>query len=84
MSRGFALGETFAVLHISSASARRHPAEIARQKARNGLALGVLEHLEEHPELDAVGMRLDFFRRRRQFVIGAWIFLCLAIRRIDR
>src|SRR6267378_1552983 len=33
------------------------------------MALGVLEHLEQHPELDAIGVRLDLAWRWRQLVV---------------
>ena len=45
-----------------------HAAEVARQEAGERVALRVLEHPEEDAELDAVGVRLDLLRRRRQLV----------------
>src|SRR5256712_5796672 len=33
------------------------------------MALGVLEHLEQHPELDAIGVRLDLGWRWRELVV---------------
>src|SRR5437899_1065222 len=48
---------------------RRHTTEIAGQESREPVALRVLEHLEQHPELDAVGMRLDLARRLRNPVV---------------
>src|SRR5205823_10545593 len=56
----------------------RDPAEIAREKARERMALRVLRHLEQHPELDAIGMRLDLARRRRELLVGPWILFRLA------
>ena len=44
------------------------------------MALGVLKHLEHHPELDAVGVWFDFTWRGRQFLNGARIFLGLSLR----
>ena len=41
---------------------RRHTTEVAGQESREPVALRVLEHLEQHPELDAVGVRLDLAR----------------------
>src|SRR5437016_14596453 len=45
------------------------------------MALGVLEHLEQHPELDSVGMRLDLAWRRRELVVRPGILLRVSIRR---
>ncbi len=46
------------------------------------MALGVVEHFEQHPELDAVGVRLDLARLGRQLVNGPRIFFGLALRRV--
>ena len=40
----------------------RHAAEVAREEAGHRMALGVVQHLEQHAQLDAVGMRLDLAR----------------------
>src|SRR2546427_1375131 len=45
------------------------------------MALGVLEHLEQHPELDSVGMRLDLAWRRRELVVRPGILLRVSLRR---
>src|SRR2546428_2708939 len=45
------------------------------------MALGVREHLEQHPELDSVGMRLDLAWRRRELVVRPGILLRLSLRR---
>src|SRR3989475_11805603 len=45
------------------------------------MALGVLEHLEQHPELDSVGMRLDFAWRRRELVVRPGILVRFSVRR---
>src|SRR2546427_12854027 len=34
------------------------------------MALRDLEHLEQHPKLDAIGVRLDLARRWRELVVG--------------
>src|SRR3989475_8119592 len=51
------------------------------------MARRVVEHLEQHPELDAVGMRLDLARRRRKLVVRPAVFLRLAfgggVRQLD-
>src|SRR2546428_834224 len=51
------------------------------------MARRVVEHLEQHPELDAVGMRLDLARRRRELVVRPAVFLRLAfgggVRQLD-
>src|SRR3989442_15388495 len=39
------------------------------------MALGVLEHLEQHPELDAVRVRLDLARRWRELVVRPGMLL---------
>ena len=44
------------------------PAEVAREEPRERVALGVVEHRQQHAELDAVGMRLDLARLGRQLV----------------
>ena len=44
------------------------------------MALGVVQHLEQHPELDAVGVRLDLTWRRGQFMNSPGIFLGLSVR----
>ena len=44
------------------------------------MALRVLQHLQEHAELNAVRMGLDLAWRRRQFVIGPRILFRLAFR----
>jgi hypothetical protein len=43
-------------------------AEIAGEKPRERVATRVVEHAEEHPELDAVGVRLDLARLGWQLV----------------
>src|SRR5207244_11159979 len=45
------------------------------------MALGVLEHLEQHPELDSVGMRLDLAWRWRELVVRPGILLRFSLRR---
>src|SRR5262249_22635749 len=69
--------------HVSRAGARRqargladllgqvgrHATEIAGQKSREPVALRVLQHLEQHAERAAVGMRLDLARRLRHLVV---------------
>src|SRR6185503_8367014 len=42
---------------------RRDAAEIGSEEARERMAAGVVQHLEQHAQLDAVGMRLDLARR---------------------
>ena len=59
-----------------------HAAEVARQEARERVALRVLEHPQEDAELDAVGMRLDLLRRRRQLVDRPRVLPRLALRRV--
>ena len=46
------------------------------------MALGVVEHSQQHAELDAVGMRLDFARLRRQLFDRPGIFFGLALGRV--
>src|SRR5437879_1595708 len=45
------------------------------------MALGVLEHLEQHPELDSVGMRLDLAWCWRELVVRPGILLRVSLRR---
>ena len=82
MLRGRASGESFAVLQISWATARGHPAEVAGQEPRERVAPGVVQHAQEHAELDAVGMRLDLLRLGRQLVDRPRILPRLALRRV--
>src|SRR5262245_40006976 len=51
------------------AEVRRHPAEITGQEPGEGVARRVLEHLQEHPELDAIRVRLDLAWRWRKLVV---------------
>src|SRR2546428_9801624 len=44
------------------------------------MALGVLEHLEQHPELDAIGVRLDLAWRWRELVVGPPMLLGFSFR----
>src|SRR2546426_337807 len=44
------------------------------------MALGVLEHLEQHPELDAIGVRLDLTWRWRELVVGPPMLLGFSFR----
>src|SRR2546426_1062814 len=44
------------------------------------MALGVLEHLEQHPELDPVRMRLDLARRGRELLVRPGMLLRFALR----
>src|SRR2546430_3080420 len=60
---------------------RRHATEIPGQESREPVALRVLEHLEQHPELDAVGMRLDLARRLRHLVVRPGMLLGFPFRR---
>src|SRR5207249_12267652 len=60
--------------------ARRYPAEITGQEPREPMALGTLEHLQQHPELDPVGMRLDLARRRGELLVRAAKLLRLPFR----
>ncbi len=46
------------------------------------MALGVLQHSQQDAELDAVGMRLDLLRLRRQLLDRPRILPLLAIRRV--
>src|SRR5258705_2754648 len=46
------------------------------------MAFGVVQHSEHDAELDAVGMRFDFARLRRQLFDRPWIFLGFALRRV--
>ena len=46
----------------------RDPAEVAREEPGERVAPGVVEHAQEHAELDAVGMRLDLAGRGRQLL----------------
>ena len=59
-----------------------HAAEVARQEAGQRVALRVLEHPQEDAELDAVGMRLDLLRRRRQLVDRPRVLPRLPLRRL--
>src|SRR4029453_16904705 len=63
---------------------RRDAAEVAGQERGEPVALCVLAHLEQHPELDAVGVRLDLTGRRRKLVVGPRMRLRLAFRRVIR
>ena len=58
------------------------PAEIAGEKPRQGVAPGVVEHSQEHPELDAVGMGLDLAGLGRQLVDRPRILPGLSLRRV--
>jgi hypothetical protein len=40
-----------------------------------------VQHLEQHPELDAVRMRLDLARRRRELLVRPRVLLRLAVGR---
>ena len=44
------------------------------------MALGIVEHFEQHAELDTVGVRLDFTRLRRQLLNRPGIFFGLSLR----
>src|SRR5947208_17165606 len=44
------------------------------------MALGVLEHLEQHPELDPVRMRLDLARRGTELLVRPRMLLRFALR----
>ena len=59
-------------------------AEVAGEESRERVALGVVEHPEENAELDAVGMRLDLARLRRQLLDRPRILPALAFRRRGR
>ena len=48
------------------------------------MALGVVEHFQHHAEFDAVRMRFDFTRLRRQLVNGPRIFFGIALGRVVR
>jgi hypothetical protein len=58
------------------------PAELAGEESSQGVAPGVVEHPQEHAELDPVGMRLDLARRGRQLVDRPPVLPGLPIRRV--
>ena len=51
-----------------------------RQKLRQRRQLRVLEHRDQHAQLDAVGMRLDFLRLDRQHFGGAEVIVIVPLR----
>jgi hypothetical protein len=57
----------------------RDAAEVAGEKPREGVAPGVVQHPQEHAELDPVGMRLDLARLGRQLLDGARELARLAV-----
>ena len=61
---------------------RGDAAEIAREKPREPVAPGVVEHPQENAELDAVGMRLDLAGLGRQLVDRPRILPGLPLRRV--
>ncbi len=58
------------------------PAEVAREEPRERVAPGVVEHSQEHAELDAVGMRLDLAGLGRQLLDRPRVLPGLALRRV--
>src|SRR5260221_944776 len=58
-----------------------HPAELAREKPGEPVALGVVEHAKKNAELDAVWMRLDLVGLARQLLDRPRILSRLPLRR---
>ena len=70
---------SLAVSQILRATPELTPRKILGQKLRDRRRLGLLEQRHQHPQFDAVGMRLDFLGLRRQHFGGARIVVFVAV-----
>ena len=75
------LGLTLRVLADALGDRGRHAREAVDERRLDRHLLGVLQHLEQHPELDAVRVRLDLLRLARQLVRRARVVMQLALGR---
>ena len=81
MLRGRAFGRELGRLADLLGERGRDPAEVAGEKAGEPVAPRVVEHPQQHAELDAVGMRLDLARLGRQLLDRPRVLAGLAVRR---